>query len=328
MKFTALIKYYLFHKRIFLLLSISVFCFSLSDAQNYQFPDVYSEKILLNPAFSGLSGFTEINLNYSVNFYNDLYSASYNKYFENIHSGIGFIAQNNRLGKGSLNNLSFSGIYSYKLKLNYKSIINTAIEIGYIEKSVNSEKLIFSNQINPITQIINPNVSEYFNKTYRTYQFSFGTSYISNKYRMGFSIHNIDKLFFNNNEDIIKPKFTAHFGKIFSVNLFENKNKLLITPEIIWLSQNNFHQLIYAVHGIYNIFLTRFFLKQNLKFNIFESGITFGLNYVKFRLTYTYNISFTKYISMPFSSNQITLRYNFGKQKKINIKNTIYCSNF
>ncbi len=328
MKIIDFLKYNIVIKRVFPVLSILTIAFSISKAQNYNFPDIYSEKILVNPAYSGLSDYSEINLNFSVNFFNNLYSASYNQYFENLHSGIGIMAVNNRLGKGSINELNFSFIYSYKIKLNYKSIINTALQIGYFEQSVNSEKLIFSNQIDPVTNIINPNTSEFFNKTFRTYRFSFGTTYISNKYRTGFSIQNIDKLVYNNTDNIITPVYTAYFGKVFSVNLYNQNNKLLLTPEIIWQSQNNFHQLIYAVHGIYNIFLTRFFLKQNLKFNIFESGITIGLNYIKFRFTYTYNIAFTKYISLPFSSNQITLRYNLGKQKKINIKNTIYCSNF
>lgn len=328
MKYNYYSKCYFNSKRFFLLLSILLFNFSLLNAQNYNYSDPYSEKTLFNPAYSGLSEISEINLNYSKNFFNNLYSVGYNKFFKSYHSGLGILFFNTRMGKGAINNLNISLIYNYKLNINYKSIINTAIQISYIEESINSEKLIFSNQINPILQTIDSNNYEFFGNIYRTYDFSFGSTYISNKYRTGLAVHHIDKFFNNSAGIIIKPKITVYFGKIFSVYISENSHKLLITPEIIWQTQNNFHQLIYAVHGIYNIFLTRIFIKHNINFNTFESAISIGLNYTKFRFIYTYNISFTKYLSLPTSTNEISLRFNFGKQKKINVKNTIYCLNF
>ena len=328
MKFINYNIFFLYSKRLFLLLSIFFINFSKLKSQNYNFPDLYSEKILFNPAYSGLSNLSEININYSTNILYDLYSVSYNHFIEKYNSGTGLLISNKRLGKGAINNFKISCIYNYRVKINYKSIVNTAVEISYIEQSINSDKLIFSNQINPITQTISSNNTEFYNNTYRTYDFSFGTSYISNKYRAGLSIHHTDKIFTSSKKNIIKPLYSANFGKIFSVTFLNKKQNLIITPEIIWQSQNNFHQIYYIVHGIYNIFLTRIFLKQNLNFNTIESGISIGLNYTKFRLTYTYNISFTKYLFMPVNTNGISLRYNFGKQKKINFRNTIYCSDF
>ena len=321
-------KYYFYSKRLFLLLSIFLINFSISKAQSYNYSDPYSEKMLFNPAYSGLSEISEINLSYSKSFFYDIYSAGYNRFFSNYHSGLGIIFNNLRLGKGAINNLNISGICNFRFKINYKSIINTALQISYIEQSVNSEKLIFSNQINPLAQTIDTNNSEYFGNIFRTYDFSFGTTYISNRYRIGLSIHHIDKIFYNSEKVSLKPKITTSFGKIFSVNISNTRYKLLITPEIIWQTHNNFNQIIYAVHGIYNIFLTRIFVKHNLYLNTFESAVSIGLNYAKLRLTYTYNISFTKYTNIPTSTNGISLRYNFGNRKKINFKNTIYCSNF
>ncbi len=321
-------KCYFYSKRLFLLLSIFFMNFSVLKAQSYNYSDPYSEKILFNPAYSGLSETSEINISYSKNFFHDIYSVSYNRFFSNYKSGLGFVISNTRLGKGAINNLNISGIYSYQLKINYKSLINTAVQIGYTEQSVNSEKLIFSNQIDPLTQTINPVNNESFGNIFRTYDFSFGTTYISNRYRTGLSIHHINGLFFNSPYFIINPKFTLYFGKIFSVKFLNTEHKLFITPEIIWQSQNNFHQLIYAVHGIYNIFLTRIFVKHNINFNTFEGAFSLGFKLAKFRFIYTYNISFTKFTDIPTSTNEISMRYYFNERKKINSKNTIYCSDF
>ncbi len=316
------------YKCQFLILSISIFLFSeIINAQNYNFPDPYSEKINFNPAYSGLTNNNEFNLNYSKNFFSDIYSVSFNKYYDNYKSSIGFLLMNNRFGKGTLNNINISAIYGYKFKINYRSIINTAVQVSYLQQSVSSEDLIFSSQINPVSGIISPNTSEYF-PVLRTYDFSVGTAYISNKYRTGLSVHHIDKIFFKNENFYSNPEFTLFFGKIFSVKKIGAKEKILITPEVIYRTQNNFHQIIYSVHGNYNIFLTRFFLKHNLNFNTFEGVITLGVQLVRLRFTYTYGVYLTKYVSIPVSTNAIAIRYNFGNGKKINIKNTIYCLNF
>ncbi|NPA67477.1 MAG: type IX secretion system membrane protein PorP/SprF [Chlorobi bacterium] len=315
-------------KRLFIILSISILHFSNSYAQNYKFPDPYSEKIIFNPAYSGLSKYTEINAVFRKGFIYDMYSISYNNYFDKYKSGIGFYAQNTELGKGAVNNLNISGIYNYKLKPNYKSIINTAVQISYIQQSINPDKLTFSNQIDPLTGTVSSNNTEIFQTSTKTYDFSAGSTFLSSGYRTGFSIHHIDKIFSDKNQTILTPELTIYFGKIFTLNLYDGKQKTSITPEIIYQTQNNFHQIIYSVHGIYNIFLTRFFLKHNLNFNTFEAVFTFGFNYKKLRVSYTYQTTFTKYSSLPTDSNLIALRLNIGKGKKIKVKNTIYCLNF
>ncbi len=315
-------------KRLFFLLSIFFASFFTIKAQNYNFSNLYSEKMMFNPAYSGLSKLSEFTLNYSKNFFSDKYAASFNKYIPKYNTGIGIFAYNNRLGKNAINNYNISIIYSYRVEINHKSLINTALQASYFQQSVNAENLIFSNQINPITQTIQPNTSEFNFQPYKTPDFSFGTAYVSNKYRTGISLHHGDKLFIKTEKKQLKPKLTIHFGKVFSVMFSDKAKKILLTPELIWQTQNNFHQIIYAIHGIYNKFLTRFYLKHNLNFNSFEGIVGIGLRTKKLSISYTYSMTFTKHISMPTSTQGVRLQYSFGKQKKINSQNTIYCLNF
>ena len=144
----------------------------------------------------------------------------------------------------------------------------------------------------------------------------------------GLSLKHIDKIFFKDKNNLLKPAINFNFGKIFSVSKKHTKNELYLIPEVIYNYQNRFHQIFYAVHLINNNFLTRIYFKHNIKFNTFGSIISIGLNYRNIRLSYIYEINFTKFITLPISYNQISLKYKFKCSKKRKINNTIYCSNF
>ena len=324
---TKLLKLY-FVKRVFLILSILLLNNHIVISQDFNLSDPYSEKILLNPSYSGLSECPEIDLNYKMNLFNNLFTFSYNQNLSKHNSGLAFLFYNNQQGKASINNLFASGIYSYKININKRKLINTAIQATYFQQNINTEKLIFNNQIDPVSGIIDPVSSEIGFQTVKTYDFSVGTSFLSHKYRTGLSVQHIDKIFFKDKNNLLKPAVNFNFGKIFSVKKMHNNSDLFLIPEVIYNYQNEFHQIIYAVHLINNNFLTRFYFKHNIKLNTFGSIISLGLNYRNVRISYVYEINFAKFITLPISYNQISLKYKFKCSKKRKINNTIYCSNF
>lgn len=315
-------------KRIFIFLSMFFFNNHNAISQDFSFSDPYSEKILLNPSYSGLSKCPEIDLNYKMNLFNNLFSFSYNQNLSKHNSGFAFLLYNNRQGKGSINNLSVSGIYSYKININERKLINTALQVSYFQQNINTDKLIFSDQIDPISGLINQVSSESGFRDVKTYDFSVGTSFLSHNYRTGLSVQHIDKFFLKDKNNLLNPAINFNFGKIFSVKKEQYKSQLFIIPEVIYNFQNNFHQIIYAVHIINNIFLTRFYLKHNIKFNTLASIISLGLNYRNVRISYIYEINFARFITIPISYNQISLKYKFNCSEKRKFKNTIYCSDF
>jgi len=315
-------------KRIFLFLSIYLLSFYQLLSQDISFSDPYSEKLYFSPAYSALSKCSEINLNYNKKHISNYYNISFNKYFEKYKSGIGFLISNNSQGSGSINDINIDFIYSYKIKLNKKSIINSAFQSTYIQQSINSDNLIFNNQINPISGDISTNNSESSFNSYHGADFSAAVTYISTKYRTGIVIKHIDKIF-------IKPKLYKnntsikfHIAKTFYFKNNINSKKTSITPEIIYKFQDNYNEIIYGLHIVNNIFLTRLFIKQNIKLNTISTAMTLGINIKNIRLSYSYSISTNKYISLPNSSNQLSLLYIFNCLEKRNHKKTIFCSNF
>ncbi len=311
-------------KRFFLFLSMFLLTFYKLLSQDISFTDPYSDKIIFSPAYSGLSDCSVLNLNYNKNFTSNYFSASYNKYFNKYKTGAGFIVKNNTQAKGAINDINISFIYSYKIALTKKSLINTAIQTSYLQQNINAENLIFNNQINPITGNISINNTEYLFDTYKDINFSIATTYISNKYRTGIVIKHIDKIFNKNNTLKINPYLKLHFAKTF----FKKNKKTLITPEIIYTFQDNFNEITYGIHIVNNIFLTRFFIKHNINFNTISAIITLGINLKNVRISYSYSISQNKILMLPNSSNQISILYKFNCKEKRNHKKAIFCSKF
>ncbi|NPA44053.1 MAG: type IX secretion system membrane protein PorP/SprF [Chlorobi bacterium] len=200
-------------KRLFLFLSIYLLSFYQLFSQDISYSDPYSEKLLFSPAYSGLSSCSEINLSYNKKYISDYYSASFNKFLQKYNSGVGFIISENRQGKGAINNLNIDLIYSYKITLNKRSIINTALQASYLQQNINSNKLIFNNQINPVTGNISSNSYETSFNSYNGTDFSIATTYISTKYRAGIVINHIDKILYEPELYKITPSFKFHFAK-------------------------------------------------------------------------------------------------------------------
>jgi len=315
-------------KRVFLFLSIYLSSFYQLLSQDMNFSDPYSNKMIFSPAYSGISNCSEINLTYNKKYISDYYSVSYSTYFNKYKSGIGINVHNGSQGKGSINNFNIDLIYSYKITINRKKIINTAIQATYFQQNINTEELIFNNQINPITEEITTNNSELYFNTYKDINFSVATAYFSTKYRTGIIIKHIDKFFLKSNTEIITPLIRMHFGRIFNIKNTQKSKKISITPEIIYEFQNNFNDISYGFQIVSNIFLTRLFIKHNIEFNTISPVITAGIYLKSIRLSYSYNLSFNKYISYPNSSNQISMQYKFNCAKKRNSKKTIFCPNF
>jgi type IX secretion system PorP/SprF family membrane protein len=311
-------------KRTLIFLSIFIFRFNEINSQEINYSDPYTEKIIFNPSYSGISNCSEINLSFNKSFIYDLYSLSYNRYFDKYKSGMGFFISELNQAKAAIVNFKTAVIFNYRIQLNYNNLINTALQISYSNQHINTSELIFSNQINPIYGTINPNTNEISFKSYQSIDFSFGISYFTNHIRTGLSVQHIDKFIIPEKNNFNKPNIKINFGKIFSV---KKNNLKQVTTEIIYENQNNFQQLYVGVHLINNNFLTRFFIKQDIKYHTVSGIISVGTNIRKVRLSYTYSLNLNRYLSLPINSHQLSIKYNFNCSDKRKNKNTINCLN-
>ncbi len=313
---------------MFFVLSIFFILKLNNHAQSLNYSDPFFEKGIFNPALSGISECLEINAGYKMNITHDFMSLSYHQYFDKFKTGAGILIRNLSEGNGGLNTVMGGLTFNHMLNIKTGHKVNFGFRIDYIQIHINNSELIFSNQIDPYTGNVSQSVSETLIPTRRLLDTSFGISYFNKRIRTGVAIHHSDKIFNKHNYFSYSPEISIYFGKIFSVNQNHKISGNYLIPEILYQYGPYFSQIYYGLHIVNNNFLTNVYLKQNLILQSLSGIISLGVNFKKFRISYAYEISFSKYIQLPIGSNQLMLKYNVDCTKKRKNQNTIYCLNF
>lgn len=322
------IKYIIPNKRFILFLSI-ILTYNASFAQDYKYADLYTENIFLNPSYISADNYSTLKLNYQNQYIYNFYSTSIKYFSRKYNSAIALLGSNLVQGKQAFSDLNISAIYSYRINVDNNKILNTALQVSYLQQNINSANFIYPDMINIYTGTIEASTEISTFEPRKAVDFSFGISYISKKYRLGVSAFHLQDLYTENQTLTYSPKINFHFARLISQKSFDNNKKLSrFTPELIYVYQRNFEQIIIGFTFEKNVFLARFWLKNNLNFNQISPVFTLGLNLEKVRISYTYNISVSKHFSLPVNTNQISLAYILSCREKRNNKNTIYCTNF
>ena len=125
-----------------LLVVIIILILKQLNGQDVEFSQYYANPLYLNPAFAGSDDYARVSLNYrtilptSFGDYST-YSASIDKYYDDLSGGVGFQVMNDRQAQGTINDLGLNLIYSYHTRLKKRWAIATGFRIGYNIKSLN-----------------------------------------------------------------------------------------------------------------------------------------------------------------------------------------------
>jgi type IX secretion system PorP/SprF family membrane protein len=134
---------------IFLLLFVL-----MAKGQDVQFTQFYANKLYLAPSFAGAIQQDRIALSYR-NQWPSLpgafvsYSFSYDHFFSNFNSGIGFLFLRDLAGSGDLSTTNFGIQYSYDIQINNWWHVRPGVHFLYTQTGLNFDKLIWNDQISP-----------------------------------------------------------------------------------------------------------------------------------------------------------------------------------
>lgn len=140
-------------KCIFILFSV-FFLVNVAFSQDPQFSQFYANKLYLAPSFAGATEHNRIILNHR-NQWPSLpgvfltYSFSFDKYFANFNSGVGFLVTHDRAGSGRLSNTNVGVLYSYDIQINREWHVRPGVNLMYTQRGLDFNKLIFSDQMSP-----------------------------------------------------------------------------------------------------------------------------------------------------------------------------------
>ncbi|MBC8111620.1 MAG: type IX secretion system membrane protein PorP/SprF [Verrucomicrobia bacterium] len=125
--------------------------FATLKAQDPQFSQFYANPLYQNPAFAGSSLMNRVVLNYryqwpSLQANYQTFSASYDRFFQKINSGLGVQVLNDLQGFGRLNSLQASVSYAYQLKLSDKFSARAGLQAAYVQRNIGYFGLTFGSQ--------------------------------------------------------------------------------------------------------------------------------------------------------------------------------------
>jgi type IX secretion system PorP/SprF family membrane protein len=234
----------------------------ISEAQDPQFSQFYSNPLYLNPAFAGTSTYPRIVTNYRNQWPSSgntfvTYNLSYDQYVLGMKGAFGVQALYDREVNGNINTVQSSFVYCYHTKVNDRLFFTSAIQAGFVMKQFNTRDLIFPGMINQENGSITGNYALPVESGQKIFpDFTFGMVGQQDNVYFGFAISHLTEpnqsILDGDRQGNLPMKFTIHAGAKshdFIRSLFSKEFSL--SPNAIYQQQGVFKQLnlgLYAVN--------------------------------------------------------------------------------
>ena len=235
-----------------------IFCIYLSHAQDPSFSQFYASRIYLNPAFTGIENgvsFAGVSRTQWTNVDRGFrtYIASVEIQEPFLRSGFGLSLYHDTEGLMQLNTNQVSLSYAYHIPLDHHNL-HIGFQGSWVQKSVDWDKITFSDQLDPVFGDINPTTAVPLLDKISYTDFDFGILWRFDKdlkigrllsrdtrTSIGLSLHHLPYLFlkdtgnesFQNLDTQTSPRLTLHAGTVIPLIFFNGrKNKVSISPNI------------------------------------------------------------------------------------------------
>ena len=314
----------------YILITLTVlFLFPLSGkSQQVEFSQFYAAPLHLNNAMAGISYGPRLAVNYR-NQWPELgdgpsggfttYAISYDQHFEKLSGGIGVMMISDRVANNKIVQNSINAMYSFQIRASQKLGIKLGIGGVYTHRYINWHDLLFYDQINPLKGFYQsigvPNqTSEIppgnFNK--HLFNTNAGIVLFSNKYFGGLSVNNIipEKDYFGLTTN--RTRIAANIGAFYKMGKGYQK-KFWISPQALYVYQNNFNQITVGSLIGYDFFYTGIWMRHTINnFDAVISGVGFKKGVLRFGYTFDINVS---PLQGTAGSHELSFVFNFTKEE-------------
>jgi type IX secretion system PorP/SprF family membrane protein len=208
---------------LFLIISLCLYISYDAVAQDYKFSQVFSNPLLINPAYAGSLGRTRVSASYRNQWKGELvtFSASYDQYIPKLSGGIGIQYISDNYYSDLVKEKIFNGLYAYNLRIGEYMYIRPAIKIG-----LGINKIDVSQLMDPFDPFSLDGEKYYFNA-------GAGLLFAWKNLVSGISLDHINKPHTNTySEYRLLPKLTAHIN--YQVDL---STHFSLTPGMVFQHQ-------------------------------------------------------------------------------------------
>ncbi len=310
-------------------------------AQDPEFSQFYANPLYLNPALAGVTICPKANANYrnqwpGIGKSFITYNVSYDQYVNFLHGGLGIILTADRAGNGNLNTTAISLMYAYKFNLTEHLQASGALKVGYYQRTLVWENLIFGDQIDPLNGNINPYTKDKApdNSTIGVPDFSTGIflAYDDLIYG-GIAVDHLtqpDVGFYASNNTPLFMKYTVHVGSV--INLHKNggtgeDREFSISPNILYQQQFQFHQLNIGLYVTVDPFIGGIWFRHNFE-NADAVIPMIGLHYKSLRIGYSYDYTVSSLRSASGGAHEVSASWQFPCLEKRRHLRAIKCPRF
>lgn len=290
-------------------------------AQDIRFSQFYANKLYLNPAMAGSTNNPNISLNYRNQWPNlDLpyvtYSVSFDNFYELFNGGIGIVVVQDDQGDGALKTTSFSGMYSFYLRINDDFVVRPAIQATFMQKRVDWDKLIFPDQVSPIYGKIFPHNTngDPLVRCRKDWDFSLGSIAYYKNFYFGLAAHHLTKpdlSFDDEQKDELEIKYTLHAGAEFVLGGRSRRyaDNWILAPALLFQKQGDFSQMNYGLYASKSSMVFGLWFNQNFELNYDSFIAMVGLVTERIKVAYSFDYAITKLIHTNTGAHEISLSF-------------------
>lgn len=246
-------------KKLAIIICLFEFISSGVKAQDPTFSQFNFNPLYFNPAFTGIDPGLRINSTYrslwsSIPSSFRTYSIAADMQSLCLSSGQGIVVMKDIEGEGGMKTTKAGAFYSYRIVLLPEdAILQAGVEMDYVQKSIDWDKLVFSDQIDSLTPVIIPTQNVPPNQEFSSYpDFHFGLVGRFNLHKkrsrefstltLGFAIHHLttpDESIFGVSSPL-PQKLTVNGSWAFNIdNRSKHRNyPMLFGPTFLWEMQD------------------------------------------------------------------------------------------
>jgi type IX secretion system PorP/SprF family membrane protein len=324
-----------------------LFLGNISFAQDPSFSQFYAGSTYLNPAITALRSGITVNSAYRNQWFGIQKTKGFETYTASVEAevpflfGMGLSVLSDKEGHADYKTTAARLSFSKAVPLSSKMNLHAGMSTGYMERSIDWSKLVFSDQLDPTMGLVQNSKFAYDNTKIITADFSGGlalrwdwgirarkTTYDSH-HMLGFSIHHP----FKQSESLqhydstdVPTRFTIHYGAEINTNIkFNNqKNQITWSPNIKYDRQQSLDILTAGTYLIMQpAFVGAFYQNQlnpvktgkNTATVIFVMGTNMAIgkeSTMQLGLSYDMHLSGFDIASNRSGTIEMTASINFG----------------
>ncbi|RMG78914.1 MAG: type IX secretion system membrane protein PorP/SprF [Bacteroidetes bacterium] len=296
-----------------------VLCASVgANAQDAHFSQIYTNSILVNPAFTGHELQPKIMMAYRNQWpgidksFRTFYVA-YTQYSNFFNGGIGGYVYRDVAGENDYANLRAAIDYAYRLKINRKNAFQWSMEVTYFQYSINWETMTFADMLDINQGFVNQtNEMIPVGTAKGGIDVSSGAVWMGEKFFGGVAVHHLTKpelLVFGEN-NYLHRKLSLHGGVNFYLKTPLEKFK--ITPSVLYLKQQMSQELNIGINIAQEYINLGFWYRKKDALIV-----VVGLKYNEWHFAYSYDYTLPSFgANNSRGAHEMSLSYKFNAPQK------------